>query len=182
MLFWREGFDGDDILDPMLWAKIKCLWNANYGLDVLVVNVNLSATLIDLCDQIDSGYHYLFTDYPYNFTNFQDFTMEEIERRNMCEDITITTVIKESSIKSGCVSASELQNTIIWIFVGIAVGIFLLGVIVSVVVYCLVCRKVGCQVWCKDKCCECCCKCKCCTRKNEDYDGTTEAELLPIND
>ena len=148
-----------------------------YDLDDFIWNANLSDTLIEICDQINSEYHYSYTDYPYNWTDFQNFNLYDIEREDRCNNIEITTFIKQSSITSECTTAAELQTKIILVFAGFGGAFIFLVIIISIVLYCCICRKMGCQVWCQDKCCECCCKCKCCTRKDDETHMAQEMEF-----
>eukprot|EP01083_Nonionella_stella_P087699 244031_1 len=157
VIFWQEGYEGWDILDPMLWAKVKCMWNGGYGLEPMVINVNLSETLMQICHQINKKYHYMFADYPFNWTYVQDFTIEEIKRKHLCENITVTTHIKQSTVTSDCLSKSEFMTTMYWIAAGF-IALFVVFIsFISVVVYCCVCyKKGGCKLWCNTHCCECC--------------------------
>ena len=181
VLFWKEDMNDMDILDPDLWAKAQCLFvDGDYGADKVVIDANLSSVYHKICEQIDVGYHYLYTDFPYYWTDFQDFTMDNFTEDNykeICDNITITTYIQPSTVTvSECVTKTELINTIIWIFVGFFAAFLLFVVLpISIILYCCICKKMGCQIWCQDKCCKCCCKCKCCTR--DDVENREQLEF-----
>ena len=145
VLFWRKGFvffHGQDILNPLLWAKIKCLWEADYGLDLFVIHANLSETLIELCHKKWVRISlFIYSLSIYNFYIFSTFYNGGDWKKELPH-------LKSNRVlQVACVTALELTIPIILIFVLIFVAFTILMFIISVVVYCCVC--------CKDGCCKC---------------------------